>query len=52
MNGFSKGIPLETVPGRSLKAFIPFADNLQHITLFVELDTLAVSSRNECWVDS
>jgi len=28
VNGFSKGIPLQTAPSRTLKAFIPFADNL------------------------
>lgn len=35
MSGFSKGIPLETVPNRGLKAFISFADNLEHIMLFL-----------------
>lgn len=28
VSGFSKGTPLQTAPGRTLKAFIPFADNL------------------------
>lgn len=52
VSGFSKGIPVQAAPGRTLKAFIPFADNLQHIMPFVELDTLAVSSRKKCWADS
>lgn len=28
LSDFSKGIPLQTVPGTTWKAFIPFADNL------------------------